>query len=106
MPGQPTGTGLDEQLTPGGVYLGGRHRPTPPLQRLPGRWVGRGHKRHGSWPVAKSGPLGPFSFRLLFWTTWPGRFPKVSHLPPPAGLGLWEGSRSLHLHPFIRSGSL
>ena len=56
--------------------------------------------------MAKSGPLGPFSFRLLFWTTWPGRFPKASHLPPPAGLGLWEGSRSLHLHPFIRSGSL
>lgn len=41
MPGQPTGTGLDEQLTPGGVYLRGRHRPTPPLQRLPGGWVGR-----------------------------------------------------------------
>lgn len=29
MPGQPTETGLDEQLTPGGVYLRGRHRPTP-----------------------------------------------------------------------------
>ena len=56
--------------------------------------------------MAKSGPLGPFSFRLLFRKTWPGRFPKASHLPPPAGLGLWEGSRSLHLHPLSRSGSL
>lgn len=48
--------------------------------------------------MAKSGPLGPFSFRLLFWTTWPGRFPKASHLPPRRP-GTLEGSRSLHLHP-------
>lgn len=28
--------------------------------------------------MAKSRPLGPFGFRLLFWETWRVRFPEAS----------------------------